>query len=78
MKIIKIDSNGQLTIPVDIREQLGLLPNTELQLEVMEDTLQIRKPRPLSRGKQLIAAIRGKATNHLTTNEIMQITREDQ
>jgi AbrB family looped-hinge helix DNA binding protein len=73
---MKINPNGQITIPPDIQEQLGLLPGTEIQLEVIGDALQIRKPRTLHRGTQLIAAIRGKATSHLTTNEIMQVTRD--
>ncbi len=64
---MKISPNGQITIPPDIQEKLGLLPGTEIQLEVIGDILQIRKPRTLSRGKQLIAAIRGKATSRLTT-----------
>jgi hypothetical protein len=46
-------------------------------MEVIGDTRQIRKPRSLSRGTQLIAAIRGKVTSHLTTENIMQLTRED-
>jgi len=62
---MKISPNGQITIPPDIQEKLGLLPGTEIQLEVIGDILQIRKPRTLSRGKQLIAAIRGKATSRL-------------
>ncbi|ELR96707.1 looped-hinge helix DNA binding domain, AbrB family [Gloeocapsa sp. PCC 73106] len=74
--IMKISPNGQITIPLDIQEQLGLLPGTEIQLEVIGDTLQIRKPRTSSRGRQLIASIRGKATSHLTTNDIMQVTRD--
>ena len=73
---MKISPNGQITIPPDIQEKLGLLPGTEIQLEVIGDILQIRKPRTLSRGKQLIAAIRGKATSRLTTNDIMQATRD--
>lgn len=60
-----------------IREQLGFLPGTEIQLEVRGNTLQIREPSSQSRGRQLIAAIRGKATSNLTTNDIMQLTRED-
>ncbi|WP_019502252.1 AbrB/MazE/SpoVT family DNA-binding domain-containing protein [Pseudanabaena sp. PCC 6802] len=76
MKITKIDTNGQLTIPPDIREQLQLLPGTEIQMEVIGDTLQIHKPRSLNRGTQLIATIRGKATSRLTTENIMQLTRE--
>ncbi|WP_223210707.1 AbrB/MazE/SpoVT family DNA-binding domain-containing protein [Microcystis aeruginosa] len=69
---MKISPNGQITIPPDIQEKLGLLPGTEIQLEVIGDILQIRKPRTLSRGKQLIAAIRGKATSRLTTNDIIE------
>lgn len=74
---MKISPNGQITIPPDLQKQLGLLPGTEIQLEVIGDTLQISKPRTLSRGKQLIAAIRGKATSRLTTNDITQVTRGD-
>ena len=36
----KIDGEGQVAIPPDIREQLGLLPGTEVQLEVVGDALQ--------------------------------------
>ena len=74
---MKISPNGQITIPPDLQKQLGLLPGTEIQLEVIGDALQIRKPRTPCRGKQLIAAIRGKATSRLTTNDIMQVTRGD-
>jgi len=74
---MKISPNGQITIPPDLQKQLGLLPGTEIQLEVIGDTLQIRKPRTPSRGKHLIAAIRGKATSRLTTNDITQVTRGD-
>lgn len=73
---MKISPNGQITIPPDIQEQLGLLPGTQIQFEVIGDTLQIRKPRTLSWGTQLIATIRGKATSGLTTNDIMQLTRD--
>ena len=73
---MKIDTNGKITIPLDIQNKLGLQPGTEVQLEVVGDTLQIRKPKDSSRGTKLIATIRGKATNRITTNEIMQLTRE--
>ena len=72
---MKINTEGQITIPPDIQEQLGLFPRTEIQLEVIGDTLQIRKP-TLNRGTQMIAAMRGKATRDLSTDEIMQLTRD--
>ncbi len=74
---MKIDTNGKITIPLDIQNKLGLRPGTEVQLEVVGDALQIRKPQDSSRGTKLIAAIRGKATNRMTTNEIMKLTREE-
>ena len=77
MPIMKIDTDGKITIPPDIQNQLGLQPGTEIQLEVVGNTLQIRKPQTSGRGRQIIAALRGKATNRLTTNDIMQLTRED-
>ena len=48
---MKINPNGQITIPPDLQEQLGFLPGTEIQIEVIGDALQIRKPRTPSRGK---------------------------
>jgi AbrB family looped-hinge helix DNA binding protein len=74
---MKIDTDGKIAIPPEVQEQLGLQPGTEVQLEVRGDTLQIRKPKSPNQDRQLIAAIRGKATSHLTTNDIMQLTRED-
>jgi bifunctional DNA-binding transcriptional regulator/antitoxin component of YhaV-PrlF toxin-antitoxin module len=74
---MKIDTDGKIAIPPDVQEQLGFQPGTEVQLEVMGDILQIRKPKSPNQGRQLIAAIRGKATSRLTTNDIMQLTRED-
>ena len=44
---------------------------------MMGDVLQIRKPKSPNQGIQLIAAIRGKATSRLTTNDIMKLSRED-
>jgi antitoxin PrlF len=72
---MKINTEGQITIPPDIQKQLGLFPSTEIQLEVIGDTLQIRKPTP-NRGANIIANLRGKATRNFSTDEIMQITRD--
>ena len=74
---MKISPNGQITIPPDIQEQLGLLPGTEIQLEVIGETLQLHKQPIANQGAELIAALRGKATRSLTTDDIMQLTRAD-
>jgi AbrB family looped-hinge helix DNA binding protein len=74
----QINPEGQITIPPDIRDQLGLLPGAEVQLDIVDDTLQLRKKSVLSRGEQIVAAIRGKATSLLSTDDIMQLTRDQQ
>ena len=73
MNIIKITSDGQITISPKIREQFGLLPGTEIQIEVIDDIIQIRKSSTRQR-TNLVAALRGKATRDLSTDEIMQLT----
>ncbi|NMG19552.1 AbrB/MazE/SpoVT family DNA-binding domain-containing protein [Brasilonema bromeliae] len=76
MDITIINTEGQIPIPPNIQEQLGLLPGTAIELEVIGDTLHLRKQPTSSRGAQLITAIRGKATRELRTDEIMQLTRQ--
>ena len=43
METMRIPSKGQVTIPVDIRNRLGLLPQTEVVFEVEDDTVRIRR-----------------------------------
>ena len=76
---MRITSKGQVTIPQEIREQLGLLPETDVEFEVEGNAVRIRKaaaPR-LRRGQRLIAQLRGRATTRLSTNEIMALTRPE-
>lgn len=75
---MKLTVKGQVTIPLAIREQLGLLPNTEVEFEIDGDAVRIRKaakPVGLSRGDTLIAHMRGRGTGRLTTEQIMHLTR---
>ncbi len=73
---MRITSKGQVTIPQAIREQLGLLPNTEVEFAIEGNAVKIRKHRTApSRGEQLVARLRGKATTHLSTDEILALTR---
>lgn len=74
---MKIDTDGKITIPPEIQEQLGLLPGTEIQLEVKGNILQICKPNNLDRGRQWVNAMRSKATSGLTTDNIIQLSREN-
>jgi AbrB family looped-hinge helix DNA binding protein len=78
---MRITSKGQVTIPADIRERAGLLPNTEVEFLLDGDVVQLRRAvssRKQSRGERLVAHLRGhRGGLKMTTDEIMALTRGD-
>ena len=75
---MRLTSKGQVTIPIALREKLGLLPNTEVEFELDRDSIRIRKARTTrgaSRGRALVDLMRGRGSRRLTTDEIMKLTR---
>lgn len=75
---MRITPEGQITIPAEIRQRLGLLPDTEVEFEVRENGLYLRKKLNPTRGSRLIELMQGKATGKLTTDQIMAMTRRDE
>ena len=77
---MRITSKGQVTIPQEIRAEAGLLPNTEVEFELVGGTVRIRKARSTkrpSRGTAAVAALRGRATARMTTEQILALTRSE-
>ena len=77
---MRITSKGQVTIPQQIREEAGLLPNTEVEFELVGGTVRIRKAkggRRPSRGASSVRSLRGAATARLTTDQILALTRDE-
>ena len=73
---MRITSKGQITIPIEIREQLGLLPGTEVGFRIDGDAvLLMRAENGGGRGRGLVESMRGRATSPLSTDEIMAFTR---
>lgn len=73
---MRITSKGQVTIPLSIRKTLGLVPNTEVELEISGNSLCIQKLRGKSRGgKELLSRMGGKGSVRMSTDEIMALTR---
>ena len=57
---MRLTTKGQVTIPLDIRERLGLLPYTEVEFEIDGDAVKIRKARRgAGRGRDLVDRMRG-------------------
>jgi len=74
---MRINSRGQVTIPQQIREKAGLLPNTEVEFRLSRGgvtLLPIGKPR--SPGEAAVARLRG-SLKHLkrSTDGLMALTR---
>jgi AbrB family looped-hinge helix DNA binding protein len=73
---MRITSKGQVTIPLRIRQKLGLHPNTEVRLEIVGKDVRIRKvPRTAGRGERLVAHLKGRGAVRMTTDEILALTR---
>ena len=74
---MRITSKGQVTIPADIREAAGLLPNTEVNFEIHDGTVRIVRsdaPKKPSRGALLVAHLRAhKGDVRMTTDEMWQL-----
>jgi AbrB family looped-hinge helix DNA binding protein len=79
---MQITSKGQVTIPLEIRNRLGLLPHTEVEFELDGDHARIRKTKRKAgdgvRGRWAIETLRGTADTHMSTNEIMALMRGDE
>ena len=72
---MRVTSKGQVTIPRKIRETLGMTPETEV--DFVEDNgkfylVKTDGPKTIGKFKKL----RRIATASMTTDEIMELTRE--
>jgi bifunctional DNA-binding transcriptional regulator/antitoxin component of YhaV-PrlF toxin-antitoxin module len=75
---MRITSKGQVTIPIHIREQAGLLPRTEVTFRWDGEAVRmfpILDGRSPSRGQIIADRLVGKGDVPITTDEIMAMTR---
>jgi AbrB family looped-hinge helix DNA binding protein len=76
---VQITTKGQVTIPREIRNRLGLLPHTKVEFEMAGDHALIRKarrpPGESVRGRLALDALRGTAATRMSTDEILALTR---
>ena len=75
---MRITAKGQVTIPIEIREKVGLLPETEVVFEVAGNAVRILKAPPKkgkSRGRSVVGRLRGRADIRMTTDQILALTR---
>jgi antitoxin PrlF len=77
MKLIaEVTAKGRVTIPQPIREALGLLPNTEVWFILEDGAVRLVKAEdPNLSKKSTIAQLKGSATEKMSTEKIMKLTR---
>lgn len=75
---MRITSKGQVTIPRDIRQKAGMLPQTDVEFFIEGNTVVLKPVQSMqNRGRRVTEALRGRATVKMTTEEIMALTREE-
>ena len=75
---MRLTTKGQVTIPQEIRERLGMLPHSEVEFDVVGDSVRIRRKKDTkARGQRLIEHMRRgpKPMPGMTTDELMAMTR---
>lgn len=73
---MRITAKGQVTIPIEIREKLGLMPGSEVEFEIQGNAVRIVKARAGGgRGQRVVDQLRGKGAVKMTTDQILALTR---
>ena len=75
---MRVTTKGQVTIPKELRDELGIGAGSEIDFERADDAIVIRKVSGgPSRGQRLADRLRGRGDVTMTTDEIMALTRGD-
>ena len=71
---MRVTTKGQVTIPRNIRELLGIMPETEVDFKEDHGRFYIIKTDKLKTTKKF-AKFRGISTAKMSTDEILSLTR---
>lgn len=74
---MRMTSKGQVTIPIEIREQLGLEPGDELIFTLDGSAIRVERGTGHRRGRRIVQHLRGRGDVPLRTDEITALTRGD-
>lgn len=74
---MRVSEKGQVTIPKELRDALGIGAGTEVAFELAADAIVVRKVEGRSsRGREMASRLRGRGDVRLSTEEIMALTRQ--
>jgi bifunctional DNA-binding transcriptional regulator/antitoxin component of YhaV-PrlF toxin-antitoxin module len=76
---MRLQEDGTITVPTQVREELGWVPGQNVQMEVTNGALVIRNsPENAAPEEELIQSMKGKGRLRMRTKEIMQLLRGDE
>jgi AbrB family looped-hinge helix DNA binding protein len=71
----RVTIKGQVTIPKKVRDLLGIAPGSAVDFELAPDGRVVLTKAGGTRRRSAFARVRGSATEKMSTDEIMALTR---
>ncbi|MFZ5572171.1 MAG: AbrB/MazE/SpoVT family DNA-binding domain-containing protein [Thermodesulfobacteriota bacterium] len=75
---MRVTTKGQVTIPQNIRDKLGIAPATEVDFIEEKGRVFLVKRKEEKAATCKFSKLRGLATVKMTTDEIMALTRSEE
>lgn len=72
---MRVTSKGQVTIPIEIRQQLDIGPESEVEFTVVGNVVHLRKASGNDRGKRVLARLLATPYSGPSTEDLMALTR---
>jgi antitoxin PrlF len=73
---MKVTTKGQVTIPQEFRNRLGIQPGAEVEFSIDGEALKITPVKKVNEtARRLVQRLRGSASLGMSTDEIMSLTR---
>ena len=72
---MRVTTKGQVTIPQEIRDKLGITPAVEIDFMEEKDRIYLVKREGQAKNIHKFRKLRGIANVKMTTDEIMALTR---
>jgi len=74
---MRVTSKGQITIPVAIRERIGIEPGvSEVEFRLVGNVIHVVKVASTGRGAAVLERLRAVAYDGPSTDELMALTRK--
>lgn len=76
-RVMRVTSKGQVTIPKDVRQRLGITPGSDVEFELDERGARLIRAKA-SHGELIVRGMVGRGDVLMSTDEIMALTRGDE